>query len=68
MVVIKGCPGSNPAAQAIIHGSIQRDDKTQVVAEEKIVRVGFGIIEPGDPSGTQPKTERNTDFIILING
>ena len=64
MVVIKGCPGSNLAVQAIIHGSIQHDNKTQVVAEEKIVRVGFGVKDPGDPGGTNSKTERNTESIL----
>jgi len=63
MVVIKGHPRSKPAAQAIIHGSIQYDNKAQMGAEEKIVRVGFGIIDPVDPCWTHSKTERNTDGI-----
>ena len=33
-------------------------------AEEKIVRVGFGIIDPGDQSRPNSKTERHTEFLL----
>jgi hypothetical protein len=67
MVVIEGYPGRHAFAKTIIQGSIQHGNKTQVIAEEKIVRVGIGIIDPGYPGRTYSETERNAESFMRPN-
>ena len=51
MVVIEGCTCSQPAVQAVIQGSVHHHNKTQGIAEEKIIRIakesGAEAIHPG---------------------
>jgi len=37
-----------------------------VVAEEKIIRIGFGIIDLGYSGGAHSKTDRNTDGVYQL--
>jgi hypothetical protein len=57
MIKIKSYPGIDMPVDPVVCCCIQGNNKTQVIAEKEIIRIGNGIVYFGNQGGTDAKPE-----------